>query len=198
MLNPQGESARQRLIESAAELMAVQGYGRTCIEAILEASGASKGNFYHHFASKEELGLAVLEHLGTEVQAYVRAAMGDHEDPLDRIDAMFDSLLATAAERGCRGGCPLGNLAAEMSDVNEAFREQLKQVFGSWRSLLAETLAEAGRGRRLVPLNTQGLAQHIVSSVEGAILMAKLSRDPDELGNTVTHLKTYIRQQFTK
>jgi len=198
VLNPQGDTARQRLIESAAELMAVQGYGRTCIEAILEQSGASKGNFYHHFASKEELGLAVLEHLGTEVQAYIRTAMGDKPDPLDRIDAMFDSLLATAAERGCRGGCPLGNLAAEMSDVSEVFREQLGRVFGSWRSMVAETLAEASRGHRLVPINTQGLAQHIVSSLEGAILMAKLSRDPEELANTVTHLKTYIRQQFTK
>jgi TetR/AcrR family transcriptional repressor of nem operon len=198
VLNPQGDTARQRLIESAAELMAVQGYGRTCIEAILEQSGASKGNFYHHFASKEELGLAVLQHLGTEVQAYVQTAMGDKPDPLDRIDAMFDSLLATAAERGCRGGCPLGNLAAEMSDVSEVFREQLGRVFGSWRSMVAETLAEASRGHRRVPINSQGLAQHIVSSLEGAILMAKLSRDPEELGNTVTHLKTYIRQQFTK
>jgi TetR/AcrR family transcriptional repressor of nem operon len=178
--------------------MAVQGYGRTCIDAILEQAGASKGNFYHHFGSKEDLGLAVLEHLGTQVQAYIQASMGDKEDPLDRIDSMFDSFLATVAEKGCRGGCPLGNLAAEMSDVNEAFREQLERVFGSWRSLLAETLAEATRGHRRVPLDTAGLAQHIVASVEGAILMAKLSRDPEELGNTVTHLKTYIRQQFTK
>jgi len=198
VLNPRGESSRQRLIESAAELMAVQGYGRTCIEAILEQSGVSKGNFYHHFASKEELGLAVLEHLGTEVQAYVRTAMGDHKEPLDRIDAMFESLLVTAAERGCRGGCPLGNLAAEMSDVNEAFRESLKRVFRGWRSLLADTLSEAVRGHRRVPFDTDGLAQHIVCSVEGALLMAKLSRDTEEMRNTVTHLKSYIRQQFTK
>lgn len=196
-MSTKAEVSRQRIIEAAAELMAVQGYERTCLDSILERSGVSKGNFYHHFVSKEDLGLAVLEHIGTESHRFLRASMEGVEDPLARLDAMFDALVAETRDRECRGGCPLGNLAAEMSDANEAFRGQLARIFGGWRQMVAEVLEGAAQRHGPTRLDVQGLAHHIVCALEGSLLMAKLSREVGELGNTVTHLKMYIRQQFT-
>jgi TetR/AcrR family transcriptional repressor of nem operon len=196
-MNSRADASRQRIIEVAAELMAVQGYERTCLEAILERAGTSKGNFYHHFPSKEDLGLAVLDHIGDETQAFLRGSMQPHPDPLARIEAMLDALLTATTEREGRGGCPLGNLAAEMSDVSEAFRGRLARVFAAWQGLVAETLAEARRRHGCPDVEVEGLAHYIICALEGSLLLAKLMREPGEVGNTVTNLKSYIRQQFT-
>jgi len=188
---PKAEATRQRVIEVAAELMGRQGYGRTGLEAILDQSGVSKGNFYHHFPSKEDLGLAVLDFLGDAIEDRLRRRMAAHQDPLDRVDALLEGLVAGASERDCRGGCPLGNLAAEMSDLHEGFRERLDAIFARWRDLLRRNLQAAGAGR---PLDIDGLARHAVCALEGSILLAKVTRRVDEMDNSVEHLKSYLRK----
>jgi len=191
------ETTKRRILDAAADLIGVQGYKSTRLESILDRSGVSKGNFYHHFPSKEDLGLAVLGHFGSSVQDYLDTSMRDHDDPLDQLDAMFDALLRSQSEKDCRGGCPLGNLAAEMSDVHEGFREQLGEFFQDWQRMIASRLTAAARRHGREGLDVQGLARHIICCLEGAVLMAKVSRELDGMEKSVAHLKSYVRQQFT-
>ena len=195
---PKAEVTRQRIIEAAADLMGTQGYGRTALEAILERCAVSKGNFYHHFPSKEELGLAVLSFLGACTQARIHRRMAAHQDPLDRVDALLDAIVEGAGRRQGRGGCPLGNLAAEMSDLHEGFRARLGGIFRVWAELVAQNLREAARRRHRRDLDAEGLARHLVSALEGSILMAKVTRQVDELDNSVTHLKSYVRKVLSQ
>jgi TetR/AcrR family transcriptional repressor of nem operon len=193
---PKAEATRLRIIESAAELMATRGYGRTGLESILERSAVSKGNFYHHFPSKEDLGFAVLDHLEEGIRNLLRARMANIDDPVARIDAMLDALTETAGARGCRAGCPLGNLAAEMSDVSEAFRTRLLRIFDSWRELVASTLREGCGEAGVTEANVDSLARYVLCSLEGSILLAKVSREFGEIDNAMTHLKAHIRREL--
>ena len=193
---PKAEATRLRIIEVAADLMGTRGYGRTGLEQILERSGVSRGNLYHHFPSKEDLGFAVLDHLGARIAGFLQSSMADVEDPLDRIDAMLDALAAGASARNCRGGCPLGNLAAEMSDVNEAFRARLERIFGTWRELVAVNLEEGARRRGRAGVDVDGLARYILCCLEGSMLMAKVNRKVLEVRDAVGRLKGYVRQQL--
>jgi AcrR family transcriptional regulator len=82
-----GQATRAHLIDVATRLFAARGYEATSIEAVLAESGVSRGSLYHHFPGKEALFLAVLEEVGTRVEAQVRAAMGDAGDPVAGLRA---------------------------------------------------------------------------------------------------------------
>ena len=194
---PRAEATRQRIIATAAGLIGVQGYGRTPLDAILERSRVSKGTFYHHFSSKEALGFAVLDHFEAEMQACLAERMEPVGDPLDRIDAMLDAMLEGQSERDCRGGCALGNLAAEVSDLHEGFRARLSRIFQGWSDVVASTLEQALRRSGRQDLDPQGMARYIVCSLEGGILISKVTREIGDVENLVRHLKHYVRQQFT-
>ena len=117
---------------------------------MLRESELGKGNFYYYFKSKEDLGYAIIDRI---VQGFVRpdarAAFADPDgDALDQIHGVPRPVLEASAERNCVGGCPMGNLASELSDVHEGFRQRLAEIFAQWRVKLAEALARGqARGR---------------------------------------------------
>ena len=112
---------------------------------MLRESGVGKGNFYYHFKSKEELGYAIIEQ---SVAAFLSGTLEPcFSDPtasrLAQIGCFLDRVLETQRERNCVGGCPMGNLASELSDVHEGFRARLASVFDGWRERLTVALARA-------------------------------------------------------
>ena len=191
------EVTRQRILQAAAELIGAQGFQSTRIETILERSGVSKGNFYHHFDSKEDLGLAVVDYCGVEVREYLQSSMEAFDDPLDQLDAMFDAVVGVTSGRECRVGCPMGNLAAEMSDFHEGFRTQLRRFFQSWQKMVADRLGEAALRHGRSEVDPEALAWHLICGIEGSVLLSKVSREIADLGNSISFLKRYMREQFT-
>src|SRR5262245_61796519 len=103
---------KEQILEVATRLMAVQGYHRTALDDVLRESGAGKGNFYHYFRSKEDLGYAILDRLLARFEARTLAPIfGDGApDPLGQVEAFLAEILATQRARNCVGGCPMGNL----------------------------------------------------------------------------------------
>jgi len=195
--SPRAAATRRRIVEAAACRMAIDGYARTSLDAIVEDCGISKGNLYHHFASKEDLGYSVLDHLESEVHEAIARRMQTAHDPLERIEAVLDALARQQTASDCRGGCPLGNLAAELSDQHEGFRNRLAAIFALWCATVAVELARlqhrAGRTRS----DLEGIARYLVAALEGSILMSKVTRDYGEVENAIVHLKRYVRQQLT-
>src|SRR5256885_10659822 len=133
-----GRSTREAILEAATRLIHVHGYNHTALDDVLRESGVGKGNFYYHFKSKEELGYAILDQIiASFLERTLEPCFADPEGrALTQIRCFLDRVLEAQRERNCVGGCPLGNLASELSDVHEGFRARLASVFAAWRGRL--------------------------------------------------------------
>jgi TetR/AcrR family transcriptional repressor of nem operon len=168
---------REQIITAAAKLVHLRGYNHTSLDEILAAADAGKGQFYHYFSSKEELGLAIVDRAAARIRATLLERV-EQGQGLAAIRWMLRCLTDTAKRTKCGGGCPLGNLAAEMSDVRETFRRKLAGVFELWRRVVERALITAQRRGELRPgVNARQLSFLILSTIEGAILLAKVQHD---------------------
>jgi TetR/AcrR family transcriptional repressor of nem operon len=190
-----GRSTREVIVRAARRLMEVQGYQATSLDDVLRESGVGKGNFYHYFRSKESLGHAILDELvAAFLERTLEPCFADPDGrPLAQIRCFLERLLALQRERNCVGGCPLGNLASELSDVHEGFRERLAGIFLAWHARLTQALAEAQAAGELAPSCVPvAVAHFLVASLEGAILLTKVSKDIHVMEQCVGELERYL------
>lgn len=168
---------RDQIIRAAAQLVHRKGFHRTSVDEILETAEAGKGQFYHYFKSKDEVGLAIVDRASAQIHATLLERL-DQGQGLEAIDWMLDCLIKTARQRQCGGGCPLGNLAAEMSDLDEEFRLKLARIFESWRIMIERTLRAAQQRGEITPdVGAEELSFLVLSTIEGGILLAKVEHD---------------------
>ncbi len=190
-----GRTTREAILAAATRLIHIHGYNQTSLDDVLRESGAGKGNFYHHFKSKEDLGYAILDQIvAAFLERTLEPCFSDPDGrPFSQIRCFLDRVVETQRARNCVGGCPLGNLAAELSDVHEGFRTRLAGVFGAWRERLTAALDEARRRGEVVDeCRPEPVAYFLVASLEGAILLTKLTKDIAVMGHCVTELKRYL------
>lgn len=191
----EGRSTREVIISAARGLMEVQGYQATSLDDVLRESGVGKGNFYHYFRSKEGLGHAILDELvGAFLERTLEPCFADPDGrPLAQIRCFLDRVLALQRERNCVGGCAIGNLASELSDVHEGFRERLAGIFSAWRARLTRALTDAQRAGEIEPgCSPETIAHFLVASLEGAILLTKVSKDIQVMEQCLGELKRYL------
>ncbi len=184
---------RTQILDAAAQLIAQHGYSQTSVDDVIRHSGLSgKSHFYHYFKSKEELGYEVLnrqfERFAEHGLAILREPM---IDPLDRLALFIDSLVASQAERGWRGGSTFGSLASELADAHEGFRTRIETVFERWASQIQSLLWEA-RPRMIDDVDTARMARFIIATLEGAVLMSRVKRDGAVLLGIAEDLKKYV------
>jgi TetR/AcrR family transcriptional repressor of nem operon len=190
-----GRSTRDAIVDAASRLILVKGYSATSIDDVLKDSSVGKGNFYYYFKSKEDLAYAILDRV---VRAFVDQTLEPcFSDPdrnrLTQIQCFLDHLVSVQRDSACVGGCLMGNLASELSDVHEGFRARLAEVFGHWRTRLTTALADGqARGEVGKGCSPAAVAQFLVASLEGAILMTKLTKDIGVMEQCVAELKQYL------
>ncbi len=190
-----GRSTREALLAAATRLIHIHGYNQTSVDDVLRESGVGKGNFYYHFKSKEDLGYAILDQIVTSfLERTLEPCFSDPAGaPLTQIRCFLDRVLEAQREGHCVGGCPLGNLAAELSDVHEGFRTRLASVFSAWQARLTAALSAARRrGHVGGECRPEAVARFVVASLEGAILLTKLTKDIVVMEQSVTELKRYL------
>ncbi len=188
-------SAKDQILDAASRLIAVKGYHSTSLDDVLRESGVGKGNFYHYFKSKEELGYAILERI---VQGFVAQVLEPSFSdlslsPLGQINGFLDRILESQRQRNCVGGCPMGNLASELSDIHEGFRQRLARVFTVWCERLSEALRRAqAQGELSTRAEPASVAQFLVAALEGAILMSKVTKEIQVMEQCVAELKAHL------
>jgi TetR/AcrR family transcriptional repressor of nem operon len=190
-----GKQTRETILAAATRLIQIKGYKSTSLDDVLRESGIGKGSFYYYFKSKEELGFAILDDLvGAFVERTVEPCFADRGGrPLDQVRCFLDLVVQAQRAHNCVGGCPLGNLASELSDVHEGFRARLAQVFSAWRDRLTVAFREAQRrGDVGDDCRPEEVAQFLVASLEGAILMAKVTKDISVMEQCVVEMKRYL------
>jgi TetR/AcrR family transcriptional regulator, transcriptional repressor for nem operon len=173
---------KQELLEQGVAMLLKHGYHDLGIAAVLEATGIPKGSFYHHFTSKEDFGLQVIDLYMDAVHAGLDQCLGDDSrPPLDRVRRFFE-----ATEESYRGqgylGCLLGGLGQELSGVSDVFRRKVEWCFSEIARRLAGTLSEAVE-RHELPEGTdvKAMAELLINCWEGAALRTRLRRDPAPL-----------------
>jgi TetR/AcrR family transcriptional repressor of nem operon len=196
-----GRATRDAVVATARRLMHLHGYRATSLDDVLRESGVGKGNFYYYFRSKEELGHAILDDLIREfLEKTLDPCFADADGhSVAQIRCFLGRLVDIQRRANCVGGCALGNLAAELSDMHEGFRSRLHEVFAAWEQRLVTALA---RGQSLGELDAAcdpaALACFLVASLEGAILMAKLTKDIGVMERCVSELGRHLTLYETR
>jgi TetR/AcrR family transcriptional repressor of nem operon len=186
---------KEQILEAATRMMALRGYHRTALDDVLRESRTGKGNFYHYFRSKEELGYAILDRLLERLETRTLTPIfGDAAGPpLAQVEVFLDQILATQRAGNCVGGCPIGNLAMELADAHEGFRQRLAGGFERWRQCLAAALTRAQVTGALTPdVEPDGLARFLVAGIEGAILLTKVQKDIRIMEHCVAELRRHL------
>jgi AcrR family transcriptional regulator len=173
------ERTRERLLKAGYQEVYRSGFQSASIDTILAAADVTKGALYHHFENKEALGHAIIDEV---VSTFARdrwilpLQQSEDIDPIDALIAIVQAI--PTRPRDLKGGCPLVNLAQEMSQLDEQFRKRLQTIFHAWQGAVAITLRRGqsqGTVRRdLVPDET---ANFLIAMVEGFEVLAKNAQD---------------------
>jgi len=188
---------RQQIIEVSATLIHSKGYGSTTLNDILDAAQIGKGQFYHYFSTKHELGLAVVDYLfeGWN-QRLLENILGSQKDPGSKFNEMLDWVVQQQIRNQAKCGCVFGNLVVEMSAHDEEFRQRLKTIFELWidklRPVLVAMIEPVSQSESA---EVDKLAQGIVAMLEGGILLMKSKQDIEVLIN-ITDLARCLIKNF--
>ncbi len=166
-------TTRTRILEAARRLFHEQGYAGTAVATVLREAGANSGSLYHAFPSKEGLLAAVLETypalLEPRVTGPVEAAISD---PIERVFGLLAFYRRGLEATGCRLGCPIGNLALEVSDNHPEVRPLIEKNFQEWCGTVERWLGEAAR-RLPDRTDRRALARFVLTVMEGAVMQAR-------------------------
>ena len=170
---------KRRLLDVGLATLLERGYNATGIQDLLVATSVPKGAFYHHFVSKEDFALQVIDRYLVEVHGLLEQSLGDPDRaPLERVRSFFERLMALYASQGYLGSL-IGLLGQELAAVNTAFRRRMEGAFDGIARRLAEPLDEARR-RGDLPAEVDPIqaANLMIDCWEGAAARSRLLRSP--------------------
>jgi TetR/AcrR family transcriptional repressor of nem operon len=169
------KDTKAHILDMGAQIVHQKGFNATGIQEVLNAAAVPKGSFYFYFKSKEEFGLHLIDHFSNFLLSKMDELLNaENVAPLNKLRNYFEWFLAYFEQNNFTGGCPIGNLAQEMGDLNDSFRGKLKSVFDKMKTNIAQCLEEAQQQGDLSPaLNVINLSDFIVSSWQGALLRRK-------------------------
>jgi TetR/AcrR family transcriptional regulator, transcriptional repressor for nem operon len=184
---------RERLLEAAFREVYRSGFQSAGLDAILAAAGVTKGALYYHFGSKEALGYAIVEEIiAPDNRGQWLRPLEKCEDPIETLIGSVQGL--SVQPEAVRGGCPLINLAQEMSPLDAGFRQRLATIFRNWQDGVAVALLDGqkhGNVRRdLEPAQAAGL---LIAMVEGYGSLAKNAQDAKVMEAGIRNIVDWLR-----
>lgn len=185
---------KQEIIRMAREMIHSKGYQATSINDIMVAATIGKGQFYHYFSSKHDLGLAVVEDLVKDWHnQLIVGILHSSDDPITKLNQMIKWAETSHAEMEIKYGCAMGNLAIEMSAQDEEFRVQIEEFFKQWVDSVAEILREMIKNQQLEDtMDPIKSATSMIAMIEGGILLMVSQQNIQVLQNVFD----VIRHQY--
>jgi TetR/AcrR family transcriptional regulator, transcriptional repressor for nem operon len=170
------KDTRRKILRAAFEEFYKNGFQGGSLNNIVDAAGTTKGALFHHFKGKHELGYAVVDEV---IQPVLKARwfdpLADSIDPIAELKRVLRQFTKEEIENGrLVQGCPLNNLAQEMSPLDETFRKRIENVYVTWRECLEAALTrgiKAGRVRK--DISPRNVAAFVVAAQAGIIGTAK-------------------------
>ncbi|MBV9807960.1 MAG: TetR/AcrR family transcriptional regulator [Solirubrobacterales bacterium] len=177
----QGRATRERIVRAAAELVGERGASATSLDDVIAATGASKSQLYHYFGDKHGLVQAVVDYQCATVlglQAHALASVSDWDD----LERWAQTMVAIVEDQGAHGGCPIGTLAAALSDTDERLRTSLSEAFQAWSDAIRGALLRLrDNGLISTGADLDALTTITLSAIQGGLLLSKTSRDAGQL-----------------
>ncbi len=179
------EDTKKRIIRVGAGIVRARGFRATGIQEVLDKAGVPKGSFYFYFRNKDAFGLALVDHFGEFWLGKMDEFLMDKGcSPLVRMARFFGFYHAMFEDLGYKEGCPVGNMAQEMADQSEEFRDRLGGVMREAEARFARCLREAqDAGELSLRLEAEATAGFVLSAWEGAMLRMKAEGGPAPLDN---------------
>ena len=173
------ERTREHLLQAAFREVYRYGFQSAGIDTILAATNVTKGALYYHFESKEALGYAIIEEIIAKLTRdrwMLPLQRSKDKDPIDTLIGIVRAI--PHRPRDVKRGCPLVNLAQEMSQLDEQFRKRLERIFHAWQEGIAMAL-RTGQSQRTVrrDLVPEQTASFLIAMVEGYEVLAKNAQD---------------------
>jgi TetR/AcrR family transcriptional repressor of nem operon len=195
LMTRRGIATRERILDAAADLMASRGAAGTSLDDVRASTATSKSQLYHYFRNKDDLVRAVVQRQTDRVLDAQRPEL----EALDSFAALArwrDRVVSLQHAARCVGGCPIGSLASELADSDEATRSDLTSAFARWESYLVEGFsAMRERGRLRPDASPRDLATAVIAALEGGLLLTQINRStrPLELAldMALAHVHSY-------
>ena len=192
------QSARDKLLDAALRTIREKGYAGTSVDELCAAAGVTKGAFFHHFESKEQLAVKAAEYFAD------RAAVMFAEEPHRKLPDAVDRLLAYIDQRRelMRGELPewtclLGTMVQEAYATHPAIREACNNAIFEHAGWLETDIREAMQGLKTKPeWSAESLAAHITSVIQGSFILAKAQYHWQPAMASLDHLHGYVAMLF--
>ncbi|GAA3264175.1 TetR/AcrR family transcriptional regulator [Streptomyces griseoincarnatus] len=177
-LTAKGRATRDRIVAAAAAVMYEQGVAGTSTEDILTAAQVtSPSQLYHYFADKKSLVQAVIEYQTEHVLGFQRPLL-QRLDSFEALEAWRDAIVQAQHARRCKGGCPIGSLAAELSDADPQARTRLAAGYAQWEGAIRDGLVSMQeRGELDEEADADDLSLALLTALQGGLLMTQTRRD---------------------
>ena len=188
-----GEQTRERILARSAQLFNRQGYFGASLADIMRETGLEKGGIYNHFSSKEQLALESFDYAYGLVQQRVRQALSGKYDAIERLLAIITVFQGIVEDPPVAGGCPILNTAIEADDANEALRDRARDAMDSWRTTIHRIVNKGIERQQIRPgINADEVASILITTLEGAIMLSNLYKDPTHMQRVADHMARYI------
>jgi TetR/AcrR family transcriptional repressor of nem operon len=192
------ETARIRLLGAALRIIREKGYHATSVDELCSAAGVTKGAFFHHFRSKEDLGVAAAAHWSAVTGGlFAQAPYHAPADPLDRVLAYIDFRAALIRGNTAEFTCLAGTMVQETFLTNPAIRDACFESIAGHAGTLEADLAEAIIQHGVTSeVTAESLALHTQAVLQGAFILAKGKNDPSIATESIRHLRRYLELLF--
>jgi TetR/AcrR family transcriptional regulator, transcriptional repressor for nem operon len=190
--------SKTKFLQAAIRVIRIKGYTATRVEDVCEAAGLTKGSFFHHFDSKDELALAAADYWieGTEAQ-FGSASYHQLADPLQRLLAYVDLRKALLTGALPDFTCLAGTMVQEVYHTSPEIREACNRSISGHAATLLADIEETMRQRRMRPEWTaESLALYTQATLQGAFILAKARGGAAVAAQCIDHLRRYIELLF--
>jgi TetR/AcrR family transcriptional regulator, transcriptional repressor for nem operon len=191
-------NARTHLLEAAISVIRAKGYAATTVDDLCSAAGFTKGAFFHHFKTKEDLGVAAAQHWSKVTgELFAAAPYHRHADPLERVLGYLEFRKNLLTGEVAEFTCLVGTMVQETFESNPTIRAACDASISGHAQKLETDIAEAMRQRGLGEQWTaKSLALHTQAVLQGAFILAKAKRDAKIAAASIDHLIRYIEFLF--
>ncbi len=192
MINQVPADTRGRIVGAAMQLFWEKGYGSTSVADILGRAGINSGSLYHFFPGKQDVLVAVLDayHHGIHEMLLAPAWRGV-EDPIEKVFTLLDRYRDAIVQTDCTYGCPIGSLALEIHEPDPPVRELLAANFSAWTTAIEDCLKAAGK-RLPTDTDRRALAEFVLTTMEGGVMLARSYRDVAYFDRAVSQLREFF------
>jgi len=193
MRNP--EATKESILKRSGVLFNTRGYKATSISNITDATGLTKGAIYRHFTNKHELEVETLMHLSNVMFEKLRERIREQITAGEKLRAVFRFFESYISNPPVKGGCPLMNAAVEADDAHPVLRKGAVKVLNLIRGSLLTILANGVKYKQIKPdIDQEMFATLVFASLEGAIMMSKVTGDESDIKRTIAFLEKQLKE----